>query len=88
MFVDPSLKCQLLTFLVVQWLRLHDSTAEGVGSIPGWGAKIPHAPQLGQKRKKPAMKKPELCKAPNHEALCQKKRLLPLGSKTRALMLK
>ena len=45
-----------------------------MGSIAGWGTKIPHAPQLGQKRKKAAMKKPELCKAPNHEALCQYKR--------------
>ena len=74
MFVNLLLKYQLPTSLVVQPLRLHDSTAEGVGSIPGWGAKIPHAPQLGQKRKKAAMKKPELCKAPNHEALCQKRK--------------
>ena len=31
------------TSLVVQWLRLHASNAEGMGSIPGWGTKIPHA---------------------------------------------
>ena len=28
---------------MVQWLRLHVSTAVGIGSIPGWGTKIPHA---------------------------------------------
>jgi len=28
--------------LVVQWLRLSASTAGGVGSIPGWGNKIPY----------------------------------------------
>ena len=26
---------------MVQWLRLHASTARGMGSIPGWGSKIP-----------------------------------------------
>ena len=29
--------------LVVQWLRLHASSAGGLGSIPGQGTKIPHA---------------------------------------------
>ena len=29
------------TSLVVQWLRLHTSNAEGIGSIPGEGTKIP-----------------------------------------------
>ena len=29
--------------LAVQWLGLGDFTAEGVGSIPGWGTKIPQA---------------------------------------------
>ena len=38
--------------LVVQWLRLHASTAEGLGSIPGQGTKIPHAVWYGQKKKK------------------------------------
>ena len=33
------------TSLVVQWLRLHASTAGGTGSIPGGGTKIPHATQ-------------------------------------------
>ena len=31
----------------VQWLRLRGSTAGGVGLIPGWGTKIPHAPWHG-----------------------------------------
>ena len=35
----------------VQWLRLHATTAGGVGSIPGRGTKIPHAGQCGQKIK-------------------------------------
>ena len=33
------------TSLAVQWLRLGASTAGGMGSIPGWGTKILHAPQ-------------------------------------------
>ena len=36
-------------FLAVQWLRLHTSTARGVGSIPGQGSKIPQATQCSQK---------------------------------------
>ena len=35
--------------LVVQRLRLCASTAGGMGSIPDWGTKIPHASQHGQK---------------------------------------
>ena len=31
------------TSLAVQWLRLCPSTAGGMGSIPGWGTKMPHA---------------------------------------------
>ena len=27
----------------VQWLGIHPSTAGVLGSIPGWGTKIPHA---------------------------------------------
>ena len=38
--------------LVVQWLRLHTSTAEGTGSMPGRGAKISHAVWCDQKEKK------------------------------------
>ena len=37
---------------MVLWLRLHASSAAGVGSIPGQGTKIPHAMQHSQKRKK------------------------------------
>ena len=39
------------TSLAVQWLRLRASTAGGVGSIPGWGTRIPHASQCSQKTK-------------------------------------
>ena len=38
--------------LVVQWLGLLTFTDEGMGSIPGWGTKIPQAAQRGQKKKK------------------------------------
>ena len=34
-----------------QWLRLSASTAGGLGLIPGWGTKIPHAEKPGQKVK-------------------------------------
>ena len=40
------------TSLAAQWLRFCDSTAEGVGSIPGQGTKIPHATWDSQKKKK------------------------------------
>ena len=39
------------TSLTIQWLRLCASNAGGVGSIPGWGAKILHAMQGDQKKK-------------------------------------
>ena len=45
------------TSLAVQWLRLRASTAGGTGSIPGWGAKIPHTTWHGQKIKKIKKKK-------------------------------
>ena len=35
------------TSLAVQWLRLCGSNAGAMGSIPGWGTKIPHAVQHG-----------------------------------------
>ena len=38
----------LKTVLVVQWFGLHVFTAEGLGSIPGGGTKIPQAAQVGQ----------------------------------------
>ena len=37
------------TSLAIQWLRPQASIAGGMGSIPGWGAKIPHATGSGQK---------------------------------------
>ena len=37
---------------MVQWLRLHAPTAEGMGSIPGGGTKIPQAARYGQKKEK------------------------------------
>ena len=37
------------TSLVVQWLRLHVSTARGMGSSPGWGTKILHPTKYSQK---------------------------------------
>ena len=40
------------TFLVLQWLGLHASTAGGMGSIRGWEIKILHAARWGQKTKK------------------------------------
>ena len=40
------------TSLLVQWLGLWALTAGGVDSIPGWGTKILHAMQRGQKKKK------------------------------------
>ena len=39
------------TSLEVQWLELHTFNAEGVGSIPGQGTKIPHAGWFSQKYK-------------------------------------
>ena len=39
--------------LVVQWLRLHASTAGGAVLIPGWGTQIlACCPRLGQKTEK------------------------------------
>ena len=37
---------------MVQWLELNAPIAGGVGSIPGWGTKIPHAVKSSKKRKK------------------------------------
>ena len=44
--------CRKEDFPGSQWLRLQASTAGGAGVIPGWGTKITHAPQGGQKIKK------------------------------------
>ena len=40
------------TFLAVQWLRLCTSNVGGLGSIPGWGTKIPCAIWYSQKERK------------------------------------
>ena len=37
--------------MVVQWLQLCAFTANGPGSIPGWGTKIPQTAQHSQKKK-------------------------------------
>ena len=51
-FADPWLKIAIIgTSLVVQWLRLQASIAGGMGLIPGWGTKIPHAMQCSQTNK-------------------------------------
>ena len=39
-------------FLAVQGLRVHTFKAEGMGSNPGQGTKIPHAIQHSLKKKK------------------------------------
>ena len=44
------------TFLVVQWLRLHTSTAGHTSLIPGHGAKTPHAAHTVRKKIKRNMK--------------------------------
>ena len=44
-------KYQTGTSLVVQWLRLHASTAGGTGSIFGWRTRIPHATPRGHREK-------------------------------------
>ena len=42
------------TSLVIQWVRLYASTAGGMGLIPGWGTKIPHAVALPKGKNKQA----------------------------------
>ena len=37
---------------MVQWLRLHTPKTGGMGSIPGWGTKIPQAVWCSQKKRK------------------------------------
>ena len=39
------------TTLVIQQLRFHASTAEGMGLIPGQGTKTPHAKRYSEKTK-------------------------------------
>ena len=49
-FVGSNIRCVIGNSLAVQRLGLHTFTAEGVGSIPGQGTKIPQA--LRPKNKK------------------------------------
>ena len=37
---------------VIQWLGLSALTAQGPGSFPGWGAKIPQAAQQSPKERR------------------------------------
>ena len=48
------------TSLVVQWLELQASTAEGTGLIPGRGSKIPQAARCSQKTKKNKKNNPQM----------------------------
>ena len=43
-------KKEFPNFLAVQWLGFHDFTAEGAGSIPVRGTKVPQAVHCGQKK--------------------------------------
>ena len=58
----PSIYCSTKsivvyrTFPVVQGLRLHASTAGAMGSIPGWGTKIPNAAYTAQIKQKSKIK--------------------------------
>ena len=45
-----KLKKRAGTSLGVQWLKLHASTAGGMGSIPGQGTRIQHATRCSQKQ--------------------------------------
>ena len=51
-YLFVGLRQCLGVFLVLQWIRLRASTAEGVGSVPGQGTKIPHTKQHDQKIKR------------------------------------
>ena len=42
----------LWEFPVVQWLELCASNAGGTDSVPGWGTKILHGAQCGQKQRR------------------------------------
>ena len=44
------MKLPIRTSLVAPWLRICLANAEDVGSIPGWGSKILHAPGQGSPR--------------------------------------
>ena len=49
---------------MVQWLRFHVSTSEGMGSVHGWGTKILHAMQQAEKKKRIKKENPVKFKPP------------------------
>ena len=61
---------------MVQWLTLHTSNAEGAGSIPGQGTKIPHAVQHNQRlKKKETLLNPNLARDLEGVSSLEKKQL-------------
>ena len=78
------LKCKVGVSLAIQWLRLCTSIIGGMGSIPGWGTKIPHAAWRGQKKRKEKKKKGRLMKPfPSSESFKGSHCLLELSSNSR-----
>ena len=49
LFKNTGMNTCYRDFLVLQWLRIHTSTAEGSGLIPGQETEIPHVVWCGQK---------------------------------------
>ena len=47
---------------MVQWLGLSALTAEGLGSIPGWGTKMPQAVQPKKKKERNKNKEIPICR--------------------------
>ena len=47
---DSKKECIYQTSLMVQWLRIHLPMQVGIGLIPHWGIKIPHAASCSQKK--------------------------------------
>ena len=55
---------------MVQWLRLHASTAEGTGLIPGQGTKILYSLSCDQKKKKDECKRQRFaCDLPSNTCM-------------------
>ena len=60
---------------MVQWVRLHASTAGGTGSIPGQETKIPHASQTKNKKTCSQLnEKARQVKSPNYMQLEREKK--------------
>ena len=64
---------------MVQWLRLCASTAGGKGSMPGQGAKIPHAMQRGQKQPQKTKEKKNVEDTSLRKALWRESQLATAG---------